>query len=55
MQSFNSAVVETKIWNLHLSEVRFLFPVLLTTEYKVDVAQFLLDVEFCAVTLKNVV
>ena len=41
--------------NLHISNVRFLFPVLFTVEYKVCIAEFYLYVRFGADPLKNVV
>ena len=44
-----------RIWNLHISEIRFLFPVSLTIEYKVSIAEFYLYMGFGADLLKNVV
>jgi len=40
---------------LHLSEIRFLFPVSFTTEYKIGVPEFYLYMGFGADLLKNVV
>jgi len=41
--------------NLHISKIRFLFPVSFTTEYKVGIAEFDLYMAFGADLLKNVV
>ena len=40
---------------MHISKIRFLFPVLFTTEYKVGIAEFYLYMGFGADLLKNVV
>jgi len=40
---------------LHISKIRFLFPVLFTIEYKFDIAKFYLYVRFDADLLKNVI
>jgi len=45
----------SQIRNLHISKIRFLFPVLFTIEYKVGIAEFYLYVWFDADLLKNVV
>ena len=39
--------------NLHISKIRFLFPVSLTIECKVGIAQFYLHMGFCADLLKK--
>ena len=44
-----------QIWNLHISKIRFLFPVLFTIEYKVGIAEFYLYMRFGADLLTNVV
>ena len=44
-----------QIRNLHISEIRFLFPVSFTIEYNVDIAEFYLFMRFGADLLKNVV
>ena len=41
--------------NLHISKIRFLFPVSFTTEYKVGIVEFYLYMGFGADLLKNVV
>jgi len=41
--------------NLHISKIRFLFPVSFTIEYKVGIAEFYLYVRVGADLLKNVV
>jgi len=41
--------------NLHVFKFRFLFPVSVTIEFKVGIAEFYLCVGFGAVLLKNVV
>jgi len=41
--------------NLHISKIRFLFPVSFTIEYKVGIAEFYLYVRFGADLLKNMV
>jgi len=40
---------------LHISKIRFLFPVSFTIEYKVGIAEFYLYMGFTADLLKNVV
>jgi len=40
---------------LHLSKIRFLFPVSFTIEYKVGIAEFYMYMGFAADLLKNVV
>jgi len=44
-----------QIGNLHISKIRFLFPVSFTIEYKVGVAEFYLFVRFGDDLLQNVV
>ena len=44
-----------QIRNLHISKIRFLFPVSFTTEYKVAIAELYLHMGFGADLLKNVV
>ena len=44
-----------QIQNLHISNIRFLFPVSFTIEYKVGIAEFYQYMEFGADLLKNVV
>jgi len=44
-----------EIRNLHISKIRFLFPVSFTTEYKVGIVEFYLYMGFGADLLKNVV
>jgi len=44
-----------QIRNLHITKIRFLFPVSFTTEYKVGIAEFYLYMGFGADLLKNVV
>ena len=44
-----------QIRNLHISKIRFQFPVSFTIEYKVGIAEFDLYIEFGADLLKNVV
>jgi len=41
--------------NLHISKILFLFPVLLTTEHQVGIAEFYLYMGFADDLLKNVV
>jgi len=41
--------------NLHISKIRFLFPVSFTIEYEVGIAEFYLCMGFGADLLKNVV
>ena len=45
----------SQIPKLHISKIRFLFPVSFTIEYKVGIAEFYLCVRFGANLLKNVV
>jgi len=45
----------SQIRNLHISKIRFLYPVLFTIEYKVGIAEFYPYVGFGADLLKNVV
>jgi len=45
----------TFLSRLHISKTRFLFPVSITTEYKVGVPEFYLYMGFGADLLKNVV
>ena len=47
--------MKAKIRNLHISKIRFLFPVSFTIEHKVGSAEFYLYVQFGADLLKNVV
>jgi len=44
--SFDNALIKNWNWNLHLSEI-------LTIDYKIDVAYFILCVEICAHSLKD--
>jgi len=44
-----------QIRNLHISKIRFLFPVSFALEYKVGIADFYLHMGFAADLLKNVV
>ena len=44
-----------QIRNLHISKIRFLFPVSFAIEYKVDIAEFYLYMGFGADLLKNMV
>jgi len=44
-----------RIQNLHISKIRFLFPISFTIEYKVGIAEFYLYMGFGAELLKNVV
>jgi len=44
-----------EIQNLHISKIRFLFPVSFTIEYKVRITEFYLFMGFGADLLKNVV
>jgi len=44
-----------QIRNLHISKIRFLFPVSITIEYKVGNAEFYLYMRFAADLLTNVV
>ena len=44
-----------QIRKLHISKIRFLFPVSLTIEYKVGIGEFYLHMGFGADLLKNVV
>ena len=46
---------QSQIRNLHISKIRFLFPVSFTIEHKVGIAEFYLYVGFGADLLKNVV
>ena len=48
-------VNQSMIRNLHISKIRFLFPVSFTIEYKVGIAEFYPYVRFGADLLKNVV
>jgi len=41
-------------WNLHFSKIWFLFPVSVTTEYKVRIAEFYLYMGFGVEVFKNV-
>ena len=43
------------MWNLHISKIRFLFPVSFSIEHKVGIADFYLHVRFGADLLKNAV
>jgi len=45
----------TQLQNLHISKIRLLFPVSITIEYKVGIAEFDLFMVFDADLLKNVV
>ena len=44
-----------QIQNLHISKIRFLFPISFTIEYKVGIAEFYLYMGFADDLLKNVV
>ena len=44
-----------RIWNLHISKTRFLFPVSFAIEYKVGIAEFYLYMGYGPDLLKNVV
>ena len=46
---------QSQIRNLHISKIRFLFPVSFTIEHKVGIAEFYVYVGFGADLLKNVV
>jgi len=46
---------QNQIRNLHISKIRFLFPVSFTIEYKVGIAEFYLYTGFGADLLKNIV
>jgi len=46
---------QNQIRNLHISKIRFLFPVSFTIEHKVIIAELYLYVRFGADLLKNVV
>ena len=46
---------QSQIWNLHISKILFLFPVSVTIEHKVCIAEFYVYVGFGADLLKNVV